>query len=70
MDIRHKKSSSGRAYDAPICELWIDLPGGARLSFADIEFSEWDTDAENDLQIAEAKARIISGLRALMSASQ
>lgn len=70
MDIQHKMTSSGRAYDAPICELWIDLPSGGKLYFSDVELSEWNTDVQNNEWVKEAKARIVSGLHELMSTSQ
>ncbi len=70
MDISHKKTSSGRAYDQPICELWIELPSGQKLFFSDVELSEWNTDAEDDDCIEQAKSRIVASLRELMSARQ
>lgn len=70
MNIQHKKTENGLAYGAPICELWIDLPSGEKLFFSDVLLSEWNSDAENDKWIEDAKTRIIAGLRELMSAHQ
>jgi hypothetical protein len=70
LKIEHHETESGRAYGEPMAELWIELPGGDRMYFSDIVFSERESKAGRQQQIEEAKARIVAGLTALMSANQ
>ena len=55
MKIEHKFTTSSRAYDEEIAELWIDLPNGKKLYFSDIEFSWIENDDTRKKRVNQAK---------------
>lgn len=65
MKIEHKFTTSSRAYDEEIAELWIDLPNGEKLYFSDIEFSWIENDDTREKRVNQAKERILEQLKLL-----
>lgn len=66
-DIQHENTSNDVAYDAPIAQIWINLPSGAKLFFADVEYCEYDNDTKRAAAVEKVKDDIKKMLAEIQS---